>query len=459
MLQDKTGNTFNTIWRGWNGSGAKSHPAGAIVRLKGYYGASNSIFRINGSDTIYRDFELLYSDPTRSFNYSVYQTTGEPGARPDAVDSRGPRNKFVNLVIHDACVGLGLWEQAQGNEAYGNILYNNGHVDTLRGHCQGLYMQNADASQPKKVTDVISFNNFDMGMKAFGYAGGLDGFQFLGVTSFNNGSPAAFSGNPSGFSSNYRRTGLFVGGDQPGRDISVRNSYLYMPPGTTIGNRLFALGWAGNGTNNINVVAQDNYVAGGNEALSFDLWNSATVTGNTFFATTSSGSANQRIVDANTPGSYNYTWNNNTYFDATNGSESFVRNGTAHTFSSWKSATGFDSGSTYTVGRPTGIKIFIRPNQFEAGRAHISIYNWDRANSVAVNLSLTGLTNGQAYEIRNAQNYFGALVLTGTYSASSPVVNISMTSAAATAVATPIGQGSTPATTLPEFGVFVVVPR
>ena len=75
------------------------------------------------------------------------------------------------------------------------------------------------------------------------------------------------------------------------------------------------------------------------------------------------------------------------------------------------------------------------------------------------NLSQLGLSNGQSYEIRNALNYFGALVFTGTYNASNPTVSIPMTSAAATAVSTPINHSFTPATTLPEFAVFVVIPR
>jgi hypothetical protein len=78
---------------------------------------------------------------------------------------------------------------------------------------------------------------------------------------------------------------------------------------------------------------------------------------------------------------------------------------------------------------------------------------------VNVDLSAAGLSNGQSYEIRNVQNYFGAVVFSGVYSTGSAVVSLSMTSAAATAVVAPLNHSFTPATTLPEFGVFVVIPR
>ena len=34
--------------------------------------------------------------------------------------------------------------------------------------------------------------------------------------------------------------------------------------------------------------------------------------------------------------------------------------------------------NTYTTTRPTGTRVFVRPNQYEAGRANIAVYNWDR---------------------------------------------------------------------------------
>jgi hypothetical protein len=119
------------------------------------------------------------------------------------------------------------------------------------------------------------------------------------------------------------------------------------------------------------------------------------------------------------------------------------------------------SGSQYPNNvygsRPTsGVKVFVRPNKYEAGRANITIFNYSKFSDVSVDLSTAGLTNGQQYEIRSAQNYLGAPVMVFTYNASAPVITVSMTSPESTAVAAPVDL-PTPATTLPEFGVFVVI--
>src|SRR5262249_2971238 len=65
-------------------------------------------------------------------------------------------------------------------------------------------------------------------------------------------------------------------------------------------------------------------------------------------------------------------------------------------------------------GTPTSPQIFVRPNQYEPGRAHITVVNWANAASVNVDLSSV-FVSGVSYEIRNAQNFFAAPVLRGTY--------------------------------------------
>jgi hypothetical protein len=111
--------------------------------------------------------------------------------------------------------------------------------------------------------------------------------------------------------------------------------------------------------------------------------------------------------------------------------------------------------NTFVSSRPTtGNAIFVRKNTYEAGRAHITIYNWARAGSVAVSLAQAGLNVGDAFEVRDAMNYFGAPVATGTYDGSSSV-SIPMSNLTAAA---PIGNNLTaPVHTAPQFGAFVLV--
>ncbi len=117
--------------------------------------------------------------------------------------------------------------------------------------------------------------------------------------------------------------------------------------------------------------------------------------------------------------------------------------------------TGFSQGqypnNTYYASRPTGVKVFVRPNQFESGRAHITVFNW--AGAATASVDLTGvLSPGSGFEIRNAQDFFGAPVLTGTYTGGSVSIPVN-----ALSVAAPVGWAAPPPSG-PEFNVFVLLP-
>ena len=110
--------------------------------------------------------------------------------------------------------------------------------------------------------------------------------------------------------------------------------------------------------------------------------------------------------------------------------------------------------NTYYTARPTGVRTFVRPNQYEPGRANITIINWDRVPQVAVDLSGAGLPIGTRFEVRDAQNFYGAPVVSGTYTGGA--VTVPMTGLIA---APPIGNAPiVPAHTAPQFGAFVLMP-
>jgi hypothetical protein len=105
--------------------------------------------------------------------------------------------------------------------------------------------------------------------------------------------------------------------------------------------------------------------------------------------------------------------------------------------------------NTYLSARPTANQVFVRPNRYESGRAHVVVYNWQLLPSVSVDLSSV-LAAGSPYEIRNAQDFLGSPVISGTYAGGS--VSIPMTGLS---VAAPVG-ATKPASTAPEFAAFVV---
>jgi hypothetical protein len=123
----------------------------------------------------------------------------------------------------------------------------------------------------------------------------------------------------------------------------------------------------------------------------------------------------------------------------------------------WAGATGFAESypqNTTISTRPTGIQAFVRPNKYEPGRANIVIYNWDLWPSLSVDISAAKLAIGQTFEVRDAQNFFAAPVMTGTYDGSRVTLPMSFLTPA-----TPIGNVPVkPPHTGPEFGTFVVIP-
>ena len=67
-----------------------------------------------------------------------------------------------------------------------------------------------------------------------------------------------------------------------------------------------------------------------------------------------------------------------------------------------------------TTAPPQSNSIIIRPNKYEPARANLVVLNWTGLDAVDVDLSSVVRT-GDPYVIRDAQNYYGAPVASGTY--------------------------------------------
>jgi Bacterial Ig domain len=107
--------------------------------------------------------------------------------------------------------------------------------------------------------------------------------------------------------------------------------------------------------------------------------------------------------------------------------------------------------NNYLLNTPTTNMVTVRPNSYEPGRAHIIIYNWENLNSVAVNVAGI-LSVGAAFELRNAQDFYGPPVLAGTYQGvplNIPLIGLS--------VAQPVGVAG-PISSAPAFAAFVLLP-
>ncbi len=352
----------------------------------------------------------------------------------NGVDDWAPGSKLIDLVIHDARQGIGIWQEAADSEVYGNLIYYNGFQAPDRGHGHGIYVQNDTGA--KTIADNIIFDQFGAGIHAYGSAHArVRNITEDGNIVFNNG---AISRNGQ-----HADNILFASGTGL-ENIVVQNNFTYHTPADDIGYS--RVGWQFD-QHNATVMVRNNYWIGGDLGIMLDHWSAARFTGNTVY---SKSKLIAMLGSAPLPGARNYIWDANTYY----GSGRFRFAGQDTDWAGWRSRSALDASSRFSSGAPRGVWTFVRPNRYEKGRANIAIYNWDLSRTVAVDVSGV-LAAGSSYEVRDAENFFGPPVVSGAYKGGA--ITIPMTGLAA---ADPNGDVPTPPRhTAPEFGAFVLLTR
>jgi hypothetical protein len=386
----------------------------------------NGGMSVLGSYTWFWGFEVT----NLAVSNRTVSTPGSLNPFPNGFDIYAPGSKFINLTVHDTAQGFGFWTAATDADIYGSLIYNNGWQAPDRGHGHGIYTQNQTGT--KTIADNIILQGFAMGIQAYGSPTAyVQNYALNGNTIFNAGTLLAAGSHDYNL--------LIAGGPGPA-NISVQNTYTYHKPSDNSG--LSALDWPETVTA-LNLTATNNYWIGGNPAIQVYNWNGATFSGNTAYSL-----ANSVLTVGNLQPS-TYTWNNNSYF----GNNLFMQGAQSQNFTAWQSTSGgLDANSAFTAGRPNGTWVFWRPNQYEPGRANVTIYNWPLASSVAINPSAI-LSPGDHYELHNAQDFFNTPVLSGTYTGG--MLTVPMTGLTA---AQPVG--TSPAAVVssaPEFGAFVLL--
>lgn len=425
--------------RGWGGSigGAAAHTSGASV-----IHAGNQL-TVTGSNTIYRDLEIMSSYPQRDLEPGAITGQGCCGfyamVRGAGISqTAGTGNSYLINFIHDNLDAIFIGGSTSNTTVAGNIISNNGghHFDPGEGReagsGHGIYAENA--SGYSRIYQNIVINNFNFNGQFYGVTGSYVGGDHQDNVFANAGSPLGGLINPA-----YRNFNVIYGPDSvesPTANI-VRNHYW--APHDAIGGTPAYLGY-GAGIDQATIT--DNYFVGGPQTVTIGDISTITFIRNNIFGDS------PVLTFINKPATLTGTWNTNTYHKAAGRSVYYIPPD-PRDFTTWKSLTGFDAGSTETsVAIPN--RVILIPSTYETGRAHVVVYS--DSTSININLSGTGLVNGQGYEIRSAFNYFET-VLAGIYSSANPIVNVSLTST----VATPIGMSFTPATT-PQFAVLVILP-
>jgi hypothetical protein len=448
LLNNKSGNTFTDVLRAAGGTtgSAAAHSAGTAVILAG------SVLNIYGSYTIYRNIEVMDSDPTRvDLVNSPSTLIAETG---DGIAVRGAGVQIINCIVHDTQEGITAWSQAPNSVIYGNVIYNVGITCSDRTHGHGLYQENTSGT--RLIQDNIVLNSFNLLAQMYGVTGAFVGGTLDGNVFYNGGAGAA--------NGTYNENLLIGTNSQSIPNVVVTNNCFYFPPGVLFGNLTLGYGGIAEGA----ATVKNNYIVGGS-SFGAAQWSSVDFEQNTIVGD------QYPWLTVNQPSATSYTFAGNKYFDTSaiqncmGGSKrapfQYVYNAAASSggcgsfldFLEWKTAinvsgiTGGDSaGSAYAAGQPTANTVIVRANQFEAKRANIVIYNWQNSVTVAVDVSSI-LSVGDSYEVRNVQDYFSPPVLSGTYNGG--VISIPMT---ALTVAKPIGLTTSPPNTAPAFAAFVI---
>jgi parallel beta-helix repeat protein len=371
---------------------------GERATIDGASGKMTTILYVGGAWTWYQGFEITDSDPLRESR----ETGSEPGdiRRSSCIgvmQQDGPHEgiKLINLVLHDGANGIGAFKDARNLEIYGNLVFNNGWDAPDRGHGHGIYAQNETGTT--RIEDNLIFNQFSTGIHIYGSENAfLDNFEIVGNASFGNGAPSRH-----GFGRN-----LLLGGGRVARNARVESNVFYLAPsgGRETGggvNLGYQAGLEG-------ATVRDNFFANGDGGISLYL---------------------VRVKDLE-----------------------MSRNRFVQPVSGFEEAAYPHNRFFGAKERPTGTFVAVRPNRYEKGRGHVVVLNWDRRPWVEADLSSV-LTPGTAFEVRNAQDFLGAPVMTGVFSGAA--VRLPMSGLPA---APPIGSRRAVPATSPEFAAFVVLP-
>lgn len=386
---------------------------GAVLSLKGEY-------------THYEGFEVTNENPKRRT-----ETGGSwpPDLVRGSVDIRGNHIRAVNLIIHDLGTGVGFWNEGEGGELYGCLIYNNGWSGPDRGHGHAIYSQNSRGT--KRIVDCILFQQFGHGLQVYGSAKtSLKNYYIAGNIAFNNG----ILHRSDQFSRN-----LHVGGESPLEEIVIEKNYTW--------NSALQVGYPW-GPANGSVLVRDNYLHG---QTSIYFPGKTEFRGNTFVSEDI-----PILIQVGEGNTEELEFSGNTYFCKSarqNLATILSASGNlGKTTKAWKEA-GHDRDGAIVEGKPTEAEVFVRANQYEQGRGHIAIYNWGGAERVPVDLSEV-LDKGQRFRIHNARDPFGKAIHDGIYDGSAIEIPVQPGIRAH-----PVGMPDHPLIEPePDFGAYLVLP-
>lgn len=374
----------SNAWRLDRGYDITNHSMGEAARVYGPY------IIHTGSYVRFMDFEIT----STAYESRVVDTRKADDTRTGLnFPSNGKGNKAINLIIHN--VGhpaIGFWNQADGGEINGCLLWGNGVYDYngtwIRG--DGVYAQNETGQVFFK--NNILFRNFTLGLDAFGETGPVSGFVFANNISFDTpANPLSFAARKAQMSNNAMLTNYVQGTIVTGY-VSTNNRLL-----TMVGN-----------------VAVDS-------SIDVKEFVSGTFAHNTIFLPHSGQQSGQILFECKRSAAKQdlaFYWDYNSYYlDKTTGTDQWIyttldvvpkyalpfdSNGT----NSWKAQSGFDSHGTNTIGWPSNyFNLAVQPLDYDTNRWHICVISTSARVEADLNLADYGFAIGDQFRLHDAQNW------------------------------------------------------
>lgn len=409
-------------------------------------------------------------------NLLVPKSLGSP------IEITGDRIKLINSALHDAAVSFEFFSASEDSEVYGSLSFHAGYAGALRGMHHGCYVQNfhgLDHVSDKALRETIFFNNYGLGAQIYGSCGPVDNMLVEGVVSFSTTVPAKefyATQDPAILSESLTRESqdsILIGAGRSSHRVRVVSTYVYNPidsvgmpsfDNSTIPMRL---------TNIYDAAVEDSVFVGDSSGVRINdvaqlRFHGNTVIGRLYYP----GQDGQvTLYDAHQAQRIPlHEFSQNSYYRTDGPPQIGIVEGGgglafAVSLANWQSIYGKDLDSNGYTGKPFANQVFVRPNAYESGRGHVIIYNWANLSSVPVDLSPLGLSHGQGFKVHNIQSFktdpmaadwMGNVAASGTFDSGNPSVNVDMTD---TTVSIPIGSTLPLPSTLPEFGVFVVLPQ
>ena len=402
----------------------------AIVQV-GPIAYQQAALRIIGTYTWFQDFEITTSGGDRVATSGTWpdlddMNTGN-GVEAGRNAGEGVGCKLIDLTIHDCAHGVLATADALNFEVTGCLLYFNGYQGNTDANGLGssygvaLDMDN-DTAGAKLLQDNIIFGTYSFALQAWGpstqYQNNL---TYRGNTVFDSGI----------MTTSINTIDTMLGGGSPMTNFVFADNMMYRRTLTGVCLNVGDAYYTGI-YNDANV--QGNYIVGESRLR---YWQTLIFRHNTLVAPRSLVDPLETTGVAAVPA---YDWNFNTYYCAQisewgnyhpftryyeDANGTIIVNNTRYLWDAWRTTTGYDANSSYTVGYPTTTQVFVRQGQYDDNRINITIFNWAASASVAVDVSAV-LSEGESYEVRDVQNITGTPVASGTYSGTG-TISIPMT--------------------------------